>query len=176
MVEISKDSTILLPLSALKENGKVMSRSCGECVACCVYYNIKTPHLHKEAFKPCELLAEPPEMAEEPTAGRYTSTTDKNCTVHEDKSIKPRICDDFNCYWLLGNGDEEDRPDKIGIVIDRSKRIENAHEAKALWRGAEDTPEGIAMIERMSKSLGTPIIVLPFGELKIKRIVGRGVE
>ena len=166
---------ILLPLSALKENKTVMSRSCGECVACCVYYNIKTPHLHKEAFTPCELLAAPPEMEEEPTPGRYTSTTDKNCTVHKDKSIKPKICDDFNCYWLLGNGADEDRPDKIGIIIDRSKQIENAHEAKPLWKGACDTPEGKAMLERMSKQLGTPIIVLNWGEMKIDRIVGKGL-
>lgn len=175
MPKVSKDSPILLPLSALREHKTVMSRSCGECVACCVYYNIDEVSFKKKAFTPCQKLAEQPDMEEEPTKGRYTSTTDKNCTIH-DSEEKPAVCNDFNCYWLLGNGDEEDRPDKIGIVIDRSKKIENAHEAKALWRGAEDTPEAIEMIERMSRDLGTPIIVLPFGELKIKRIVGRAAK
>lgn len=150
-----------------------MGRECGECIACCVYYNIKTIDFRKEAFTPCHKLREIPVMVEEPTKGKYTTSTCHNCTIH-DKPEKPKICDDFNCYWLLGHGDEDDRPDKSGIIIDRSKKIENAHEAKALWRGAEDSKEGMEVVDRMSKSLGTPVIVLPFGELKIKRIVGRG--
>lgn len=143
-------------------------RDCGTCIACCVYYNIKTPQLHKEAFSPCTKLKTPPLMQDEPEPGRYTTEGCDNCTVHKDDK-RPKVCDDFNCYWLLGHGDEEDRPDKSGMIIDRSKRITNAHEAKPLWNGAGSEE----MLTRMSQSVGTPLIVLSWGEMKIDRIVGR---
>ena len=156
---------VIQPLEILK---KQKLRECGECVACCVYYNIKDEKLTKEAMSPCSKLNIQPEK------GEYSVSACNNCTL-QNTPEKPKTCIDFNCYWLLGHGDENDRPDKSNIMIDRSKRIENSHEAKSLLQGAEDTPEGRATIERMSKSLGTPIIVLPFGELKIKRIVGKGL-
>lgn len=113
-------------------------------------------------------------MVEAPVPGRYTTSTCNNCTIHKSPE-KPLICNEYTCYWLLGNGDDEDRPDQSGIIIDRSKKIDNAHEAKPLWEGACDTPEGQALLERMSISLGTPIIVLSWGEMRIERIVGRGL-
>ena len=173
--KVSKDSPILIPLSALKENKRAMSRECGECMACCIYYRVETPNWTKPAFVPCNKLVDIPDMQEEPTPGRYTSSSCQNCTIYDDPD-KPSICDEFKCYWLLGHGDEEDRPDKSGIIVDRSKQIENAHEAKAIWRDAENTPEGKATLERMSKSLGTPVLAIAFGELKITRVVGRSVE
>lgn len=138
-------------------------------MACCVYYHIKTVHLKKEPLTPCSALKSVPKK------GEYIVDTCQNCTLYASPE-RPPICEDFKCQWLLGHGDEEDRPDKSHILVDCSKQIENAYEAKPLKEGAESTPEGREVIDRMSRSLGTPMIVLGHYELKIKRIVGRAVK
>jgi hypothetical protein len=42
---------------------------------------------------------------------------DKNgCTLYGQED-RPNICSKFQCLWLKGHGDEEDRPDKSGIML-----------------------------------------------------------
>jgi hypothetical protein len=39
----------------------------------------------------------------------------RGCTIHERR---PNICRAYQCLWLQGKLDEEDRPDRLGAVLD----------------------------------------------------------
>lgn len=69
-------------------------RTCGGCTACC-----KTHAVHELPKK----------------AGVWCTHCDigKGCKIYEGR---PRGCADFQCGWLLGMWNEEDRPDKLKIV------------------------------------------------------------
>ena len=72
-------------------------RACGTCNACCMLPPILEP-LNK-------------------TAGVWC----KHCDVGIGCSIykrRPKQCRDFLCQWILGEGEEEERPDKIGLMFD----------------------------------------------------------
>jgi len=148
----------------------VEERSCGECIACCVYPHIDEPELKKDNMVHCQNLSLP----EDPPPGILFMGVDKcqNCKIYPDR---PKTCSNYTCAWLQGYGADDDRPDKSLILVDNSKRITNAFEAKPLAPNVESTPEGVEMINRMSASMGVPIIVLNFYERRIKRIVGRGM-
>lgn len=138
-----------------------MTRECGECVVCCIYHHI--PILDKTAMEVCVNL--------KPLESTFKAKGCNSCKVYENR---PVTCKMYNCAWLLGHGKEEDRPDKTHLVFDQSKRIENSLECKELKQGQSDTEEGREVIDRMSKSYETPVIVLSFFETRIKRLVGRG--
>jgi len=148
----------------------VVERDCGECIACCVYPSIDDPELKKDSMTHCPNLTLPGGA----TPGRVFMAGTKcgNCKIYP---TRPKTCGNYTCAWLQGYGDEDDRPDKSLILVDNSKRITNAFEAKPLAPNVESTLEGKATIDRMSASMGVPIIVLNFYERRIKRIAGRGV-
>jgi hypothetical protein len=58
------------------------------------------------------------------------------------------------------------------MLFDDSHGIRNAFEAKPLRDGEDLARNGRKVIERMSRELGTPIIVLNFYERRIREIVG----
>lgn len=37
------------------------------------------------------------------------------CSIHE---VRDQMCRDFECGWLMGELDEDDRPDKVGFLIE----------------------------------------------------------
>lgn len=165
------------------------NRTCGTCVACCVYPSINEGGVKKSAFKPCrnlidseELLA--PRCEEEGAFQGMLMLTSKhlrgidteNCMIYEGR---PESCKSYRCAWLDGHGEKEDRPDKSGVVIDdinHIDKIRNSLIAKPLWWEAEEQYKGVNAIANISRSSNLPIIVLQFTEFKIMRIVGRGVE
>jgi hypothetical protein len=141
-------------------------RTCGDCVACCVYLRIEEPELKKEGMRHC-----PHVMSDEPEIpGKRVCYTGKGCRIYESR---PKTCAGFQCEWLKGHGEEADRPDRCGILIDRSKGIENAIECKPLWSKAYDEPAGRDAIERISKSTGEPALVISFYETHLVKVVGR---
>lgn len=86
---------VLRPSDASPE--VVPARSCGECTLCCTVLRVDAlkklggvacTHLHSE------------------TGG---------CGIYQER---PRICRSYRCLWLQGGLDEEDRPDRIGAVLD----------------------------------------------------------
>ena len=85
------------------------------------------------------------------------------------------MCEDYKCAWLLGYGNEDDRPDKSGMLVDTVQNIENCWEAKPIWAGAQDRPNGYAAVERISRDSNRPVAVASFPERHMVRIVGRGV-
>lgn len=155
-------------------------RSCGKCVACCVYFPVS--ELDKKAYTPCRMLKERKEMQTDSDGMplmfpiSYRLGTEKNCTSHR---TRPAVCSGYFCAWLEGQGEEGDRPDKAGIIFDQNAPemiIKNAYIAKPLWLGAQDEPEGIRAIENVSRSSKLPILVAEFTERRLLRVVGRGIE
>lgn len=71
-------------------------RKCGSCSLCCKVLHVV--ELHKPPGKWCLHCA--------PGKG--------GCLIYADR---PPSCEAFDCGWLRGAGPEEERPDKIGLVI-----------------------------------------------------------
>ena len=84
-------------------------RKCGECRMCCK---------HVYAAERGTIEGEPYEFIHYP--GTWCihvllNHSEKGCKLH-DTPRKPIACRTFACLWLLGFGDEEDRPDKIYVI------------------------------------------------------------
>jgi Fe-S-cluster containining protein len=43
----------------------------------------------------------------------------KGCNIYE---TRPKGCRDFQCEWLKGYGSEDERPDRLHIILDRAVR------------------------------------------------------
>lgn len=141
-------------------------RECGDCVVCCVYLNIETSQLKKEAMTHCPHL----ETDEPEVRGKRVCYTGKGCQIYR---VRPKVCAGYKCEWLQGHGDDSDRPDRCGVLVDRSKGVENAIECKPIWEGAAEAPSGREAIKRISKSKGMPALVTSFYEKHLVRVVGR---
>lgn len=78
--------------------------------------------------------------------------------------------------WLYGNGEENDRPDKSGVMVDNAIPVHGALRAIPVRKGAADSAEGMAAITNISRDRDQPVLVCAFPETRLVRIVGRGVE
>ncbi len=145
-------------------------RDCGECFVCCVYPRINDPELTKPGMAHCPNLVLPGEVQENSVF--YSGEGCENCRIYDNQ---PKTCSEYKCAWKLGFGDEGDRPDKSLMLFDNSSLIENTIQAKPLKNEQENSWQGKAAIDRISESMGLPVIVVNFYERKIQRIVGRGV-
>jgi hypothetical protein len=83
-----------------------VSRTCGTCRVCCVRPEI--PELGKAMDAPCVYL--------NPDTG-----SEHGCMVFGQQS-RPRVCGGFSCAWLMGLGEEDDRPDKLGVLMQPTLR------------------------------------------------------
>jgi len=72
-------------------------RTCGECYRCCVAFGI--PELQKYQDQSCRHLD-----GRNPTA---------RCAIYADR---PKACREYFCLWREGHFDDEDRPDKSGVI------------------------------------------------------------
>jgi hypothetical protein len=72
------------------------ARACGPCSLCCVV--LRVDEIGKPGGTPC------PELS--PGGG---------CGIH---ATRPGICRAYRCLWLQGGLEEEDRPDRLGAVLD----------------------------------------------------------
>lgn len=117
----------------------MVKRTCGSCRVCCVYPEI--PALKKPAGQACEFLCE---------AG---------CSAY---SQRPRMCKDYQCAWIEGQGKDADRPDRSGVLIDRRPTqfgmVLVARSAVAGSRAIK-TKQGRLAIRRMHKSSGMGVLV-----------------
>jgi hypothetical protein len=77
-------------------------RTCGECYRCCVAFGI--PELKKYQDQSCRHLD-----GRNPTA---------RCWIYESR---PACCRNYVCLWREGHFDEDDRPDKSGVIAHFSK-------------------------------------------------------
>jgi len=76
-----------------------MARSCGGCSLCCTV--LRVDELGKLGGTPCSAVREGGD----------------GCSIH---ATRPGICRAYFCLWLRGGLDEEDRPDRLGAVLDVS--------------------------------------------------------
>lgn len=72
-------------------------RSCGACTLCCTV--LRVDELDKLGGTPCA----------------YLRRGGDGCSIHERR---PEICRAYRCHWLQGGLEEDDRPDRLGAVID----------------------------------------------------------
>lgn len=73
-------------------------RTCGDCDLCCTV--LRVDELEKPARVPCDKLRAAPESG---------------CSIY---GTRPRICRSYKCAWLLGSFGDDDRPDRLGAVLD----------------------------------------------------------
>ncbi len=116
--------------------GVESERSCGECTLCCTVLRVDA--LRKLGGVACaQLVSE--------TGG---------CGIYDDR---PRICRSYRCLWLQGGLEEEDRPDRLGAVLDLVSEAGTPRLAvRELEPGASDAkPRLRAIIERYRE--GVPV-------------------
>jgi len=70
-------------------------RECGGCTACCTVQGIVELDLPEGVACPHECAA--------------------GCAIY---AKRPQSCRDYECIWTKGFGDDEHRPDRLGVVID----------------------------------------------------------
>lgn len=78
-----------------------VGRSCGSCTACCTVPAIVDPELVKPPGQTC------------PNAGKCSSGG--GCGIY---ATRPVTCRSYTCSWLEGIGGDDDRPDRMGIILD----------------------------------------------------------
>ena len=137
-------------------SGPNPARDCGDCTVCCEYMPIKV--LAKSAFTPCANLVSPLKECE-------------NCTIYAER---PKVCREYSCMWVVGHGDDEDRPDRCDVLVDSMIPAANALRGVPLSKDAQDTDRGSAALKRISRSADTPVLVPEFGETRLLCVVGRG--
>jgi hypothetical protein len=82
---------------------------------------------------------------------RHLRAAPAGCGIH---AMRPRPCRAYRCLWLQGGLDEEDRPDRVGAVLDLVTRAGVAHLAVHEARpGAADAPRLRAVVERFRAAL-----------------------
>jgi Fe-S-cluster containining protein len=142
-------------------------RVCGDCVACCVYLKIDHQDLQKKAMEHCQHLITIRPVQE--NIAYYVGKHDNgNCLIYKDR---PDVCQSYKCLWLMGYGEEKDRPDRSGILCDTIHNIEGAIECKSLWDGASNTLRGKMTIQRLVDQTRKVGLVPNFYERKLKKVV-----
>ena len=89
----------MIPADELRTIG--MRRECGGCTACC--YVIEVPGLTGFRSK-CQ-----------------HAVPGQGCRIWSGPGGpggQPEICSQYRCAWAMGFGDEADRPDKSGLLVD----------------------------------------------------------
>lgn len=118
-----------------------MSRACGDCRACCTTHGVPQK-INKPAFTSC---------VHECATG---------CAIYPKR---PGPCRAFRCLWLDGLLDDEDRPDRSGLVLTEGKSLPLGGGpllvAHALKPGAHETESGKRVVEKVHKR-GRSLIVV----------------
>jgi len=117
-------------------NGKPITRSCGECTTCCNTTAVLA--LNKPEHQWCTHC-----------------DIGKGCKIYE---TRPSGCKDFYCDWLKGVGEEDQRPDKTGIVAFRAGNVKSGglYCIAEMEHGQLDTPYARRLI---NKALKLPFVV-----------------
>lgn len=97
------EKRIKLPRVFTKDPKKVAAkRSCGSCTACCTCKTLEVPDC-----KPLEAVCA---HLRKGRRGRRSG-----CAIYENR---PEHCRDYACYWRLGVLTKNERPDKLGLILD----------------------------------------------------------
>jgi hypothetical protein len=120
-------------------------RSCNGCTACCTVMGIE--ELNKPLGVPCWELCK----------------DGSGCSIY---ASKPPSCNEFECVWLTDKQgllfNDEDRPDKVGLMFDHSYAATPTAEAivkacegriaivREVWPGAFREPKAVALLKRLA--------------------------
>jgi hypothetical protein len=128
-------------MSRFPLNTVVNFRSCGDCQACCTVVGVQ--ELDKPQWTRC------PHQCQ------------SGCAIYE---ARPRSCRGYSCLWAAGllNGDEQQRPDRIGIILDLRTLDDGTSDSVKpgdrvliqvweVWPGAMDQPQGASLINRIAE-------------------------
>lgn len=119
-----------------------MTRDCGECKACCVVFDV--PSLAKPAGQKCAHLCP------------------SGCAQY---ASRPDACRDYRCAWLDGLGEEEHRPDRIGLVLDVQAATGKRGFVRATetMPGASRDPVGKAVLDEIARGGASIVVQSPAG-------------
>ncbi|MCG8590455.1 MAG: hypothetical protein MJE66_14290 [Proteobacteria bacterium] len=78
------------------------ARSCGRCSLCCQVLRVDA--LAKPGGTPCR-----------------HQRAEGGCGIYAER---PGICRAYRCAWLQGSFEDDDRPDRLGAVLDFSPRVD----------------------------------------------------
>ncbi len=124
---------VLRPRDARADDAEATGgRACGGCTLCCTV--LRVDELGKLGGEPCRHLA------------RLAGGT-PGCGIHAER---PRICRRYRCLWLQGGLEEDDRPDRLGAVLDLLTEAGTTHLAvrEAEPGALERSPRLRAVVER----------------------------
>lgn len=80
----------------MSERPQMPDRQCGECSLCCTV--LRVDEIAKLGGTPCQHVR-----------------SGAGCGIH---AHRPGICRAYECMWLQGKFRDEDRPDRLGAVVD----------------------------------------------------------
>ena len=114
-------------------------RRCGGCRACCSTNGIV--ELDKPPRRKC-----PHECS-------------KGCAIYAER---PQSCRDYACLWLLGHGEDWERPDKIGVLVEEreGQPLGVQYFAKETRARKAKSARGKRYLVQLSKATGRPVFVL----------------
>lgn len=75
-----------------------MKRKCGTCDVCCNILSIEENSFYKKSRTKCKFLIE---------------QESNHCSIYDSR---PKCCSEFFCSWITGIGDENQQPNKNGIL------------------------------------------------------------
>jgi hypothetical protein len=114
-------------------------RSCGDCQACCVLLGVR--ELEKPRHHACVHMGP------------------KGCGIYADR---PQACRDYQCGWLTGFGTgPAERPDRLGLIVDRPANLPDRVVAREVWRGAFGRRRVKKILEALHRS-GVKVQLVPF--------------
>ena len=85
------------PVADGLEMSSAQGRTCGDCSLCCLV--LRVDELGKLGGTPCV----------------HQDIGTKGCSIH---ARRPGICRAYRCLWLSGGLEDDDRPDRLGAVLD----------------------------------------------------------
>jgi len=133
----------------LPQAPKPQGRSCGQCNECCTALGV--PEIQKSTFQMC------------------SHVMNHKCDCY---ATRPTACQEYKCLWLLGAIDSVHRPDRVGVVFDRTESLRKLEEKTGLTaiaaRITRDTMEGTQII----KSLSSRFLVVLIDSSDRRRILG----
>jgi Fe-S-cluster containining protein len=124
-------------------------RACGECTACCTVYYIDGLWPESPRWEACQ-HARP-------------GAPEGGCGIY---ARRPASCKVYRCMWLDGWGEEADRPDRLGLVLDFDPprpRIDSPEAVTAIEAapGRAQEPRARARLRELAAAIR--VLLVPFG-------------
>jgi hypothetical protein len=127
-------------------------RECGTCSACCT--SLGVPEIHKSAGQKCQQV--------KPGGG--------GCEIY---SRRPKACRDYECLWRSGSFAEIERPDQLGVSLDKTDGYRPDMFPGEGWAyiAREAVPGGFELARGFLTKLTETFVVVLIVEAAGKRVV-----